>query len=197
VSITGTVLSAFLRAGDGTVYTGTAAGDLYVGSARATSFEHRIGPHLRCLGQRAGTARIYGCGDGSLDGFNLGYSDDGAHTFKPLLGFSVHTARVALITSPERTFELAEPAQISGPLTCPPVPSACAAHWANLQQVLGITTPDAGASSGGSAKSSGGGHCASLGASGGGLLVLITFAAWRRRRRSRVVGGRDAASVRA
>jgi photosystem II stability/assembly factor-like uncharacterized protein len=145
VSISGTVLSAFLRASDGAIYVGTPGGDLYVRPVGATNFTLRPGPRLRCLGQRPGTSRIFACGDAFIDGFNLGYSDDGGQTFKPLLRFNeippqqlvgpVPRARLAIQTP--------SPPEISGPLTCPPVPQACAAHWALLQTRLGIQ-PDAG-----------------------------------------------------
>ncbi len=115
---------AFLRAGDGTLYAGTINGALYVLPPGAQQFEARTGPHFRCLGQRPGTSRIYACGNYMLDGFSVGYSDDGAQTFQKLMSFP----------------------ELLGPLTCPPVQQACAAHWARIQGVLGITDggPDAG-----------------------------------------------------
>jgi MYXO-CTERM domain-containing protein len=121
---------AFLRAGDGTLYAATINGALYVLPPGAQQFETRTGPHFRCLGQRPGTSRIYACGNYLLDGFSIGYSDDGAQTFQKLMSFT----------------------DLLGPLTCPQVQTACAAHWARIQGVLGITdggsdagqTPDAG-----------------------------------------------------
>src|SRR4029453_16425098 len=91
-------------------------------SLGATSFRHRTGPHFRCLGQRPGTTRIYACADMILDGFSVGTSDDGAMTFQHVLKFT----------------------ELKGPLTCPEVQTACAAHWARIQQVLGLTGADAG-----------------------------------------------------
>jgi photosystem II stability/assembly factor-like uncharacterized protein len=117
---------AFLRAGDGTLYAGTMNGALYVLSPGVEEFETRTGPHLRCLGQRPGTSRIYACGNYLTDGFSIGYSDDGALTFQKLMSFP----------------------DLLGPLTCPQVQQACAAHWNRIQAVLGISdagpSPDAG-----------------------------------------------------
>jgi photosystem II stability/assembly factor-like uncharacterized protein len=131
------ILRAFLRAGDGTLYTGTINGVLYVRPPGASSFTPRSGPHLRCLGQRRGTNRIYACGDFLLDGYSLGYSDDGAATFHKTMSFT----------------------ELLGPLTCPEIAGACAAHWARIQGVLGISDggnppadagpPDAGNADGG------------------------------------------------
>jgi hypothetical protein len=117
---------------------GTPGGDLYVRPAGETSFTLQPGPRLRCLGQRPGTSRIFACGDAFIDGFNLGYSDDLGKTFKPLLRFNEIPQAQLVAGAPA-----AGPAQIAGPLTCPPVPQACAAHWARLETVLGIV-PDAG-----------------------------------------------------
>jgi hypothetical protein len=121
LSITG-AFSSFLRASDRTLYAGTLAGDLWVRPPGATSFQHRTGPHFRCLGQRPGTTRIYACADMILDGFSVGTSDDGAMTFQHVMKFT----------------------ELKGPLTCPEVQTACAAHWARIQQVLGLTGADAG-----------------------------------------------------
>ena len=150
VSISGTVISAFLRAGDGSVYVGTPGGDLYVRPPGATSFTRRPGPRLRCLGQRPGTSRIFACGDAFIDGFNLGYSDDGGQSFKPLLRFNLLPPQRLVGPAPREGLatQTLGPAEISGPLTCPPVPQACAAHWTLLQTTLGIL-PDAGQPDGG------------------------------------------------
>jgi photosystem II stability/assembly factor-like uncharacterized protein len=141
VSTSGTVLSSFLRAGDGSIFVGTPGGDLYVRRAGETSFTRQSGPRLRCLGQRTGTSRIYACGDGFIDGFNLGYSDDGGQTFKPLLLFSEPQAQAQLVArvpdGPQAT-QTVGPAPLSGPLTCPPVPQACASHWALLQTIFAL-----------------------------------------------------------
>ena len=68
--------SAFLRAADGALYLGELAGVLHVRAPGATEFSRLPGPHFRCLGQRAGTSRVFACGDMGLDGFSVGYSDD-------------------------------------------------------------------------------------------------------------------------
>jgi MYXO-CTERM domain-containing protein len=124
LTITG-AFTSFLRATDGTLYAGTMLGDLYVRAVGSSTFIHRAGPHLRCLGQRRGSNRIYACGDMNLDGFSIGYSDDGGNTFQKVMKFT----------------------ELQGPLTCSEVQTACAAHWARIQLVLGIAdagVPDAG-----------------------------------------------------
>ena len=115
--------SAFLRAGDGALYLGELAGVLHVRAPGATEFSRLPGPHFRCLGQRAGTSRVYACGDMGLDGFSVGYSDDHGQTFQRMMSF----------------------VDLLGPLTCPTVQDNCAAHWERIQGVLGIApVPDAG-----------------------------------------------------
>jgi photosystem II stability/assembly factor-like uncharacterized protein len=156
----GTQLSAFLRAGDGTLYAGTRTGKLYVLSPGAQDFVPQDAPHLRCLGQRPGSTRIYACTDMVLDGYSLASSDDQGRTFQRVMSFR----------------------DLLGPMTCAPVQTNCAAHWQRIQGVLGIGdagtdagsgppgTPDAGASP--PAKSGGG--CSSAGAS---VLPLVAVLA--------------------
>jgi hypothetical protein len=157
----GTSLSSFLRAGDGALYAGTRTGKLYVQPAGATGFTARDAPHLRCLGQRRGSTRIYGCSDMVADGYSLAFSDDNGATFQPVMSFR----------------------QLLGPLTCPPVQTNCAAHWQRIQGVLGIAdagtpgTPDAGVPDAGTTpppkpggRSSG---CSSTGANAVSILGLI------------------------
>ena len=124
--------NAFLRAGDGTLYAGELAGVLHVRAPGAMTWTSHAAPHFRCLGQRPGTSRIYACGDMGIDGFSVGYSDDGAATFHPLMSFT----------------------DLLGLLTCAPVSDNCQAHWQRIQGVLGITptdggVPDAGPTDGG------------------------------------------------
>ena len=148
-------LTSFLRASDGTLYAGTLDGHLYVRAPGAAGFATRTGPRLRCLGQRPGTTRIFACGDMFADGFSLGYSDDGAQTFQKMMSFK----------------------DLLGPLACPQVQTACAAHWARIQQVLGIAPADAGSGAPPSLppKKSG---CASAVPAAWGLLLLLF---WRRK----------------
>jgi hypothetical protein len=141
----GTQLSAFLRAGDGTLYAGTRTGKLYVLSPGAQDFVPRDAPHFRCLGQRPGSARIYACTDMVVDGYSLALSDDQGQTFQRVMSFR----------------------DLLGPLSCSPVQTNCAAHWQRIQGVLGIGdagtdggsgpsgTPDAGGGTPPPAKSSG------------------------------------------
>jgi len=115
--------SAFLRAGDGSLYAGTLSGTLYVRAPGATSFTNHPSAHFRCLGQRAGSSRVFACGDMGVDGFSLGYSDDNGQTFHRMMSFI----------------------DLLGPLTCAPVANACQDHWARIQGVLGIgPAPDGG-----------------------------------------------------
>jgi photosystem II stability/assembly factor-like uncharacterized protein len=156
----GTQLAAFLRAGDGTLFAGTRTGKLYVLSPGAQDFVPRDAPHLRCLGQRPGSARIYACTDMVVDGYSLASSDDQGQTFQRVMSFR----------------------DLLGPLTCAPVQTNCAAHWQRIQGVLGIGdagtdagpgssgTPDAGPAP--PAKSSGG--CSSA---GGAVLPLVAVLA--------------------
>jgi len=165
----GEFLSSFLRAEDGTLYAGTAAGRLYVRRPGETTFAMRTGPQLRCLGQRPGTSRIFACGNMFVDSFSVGYSDDGARTFQPLMKLT----------------------QLSGLLTCPSVQNACAAHWAVLQQTLGIGAPG-NPDGGGSPPPSnppanrGESHCSSAGPFS--LLLLIASVRKLRRRSTRRQG---------
>jgi uncharacterized protein (TIGR03382 family) len=158
-----TLFSTFLTAADGTLLAGTTSSDLYAAPAGTTRFQKRTGPRARCLGQRPGdpTAPIYACGDGFLDGYNLGISIDGAQTFTPLMKFT----------------------DIAGPLTCPAVTQACAAQFALLQQTLGVAPPpppppSSGGGGGGSPAKPG---CSSAG--GGTILGLVALALGRRRKR--------------
>jgi photosystem II stability/assembly factor-like uncharacterized protein len=157
--------TAFLRAGDGTLYAGTIDGRFYVRGAGQATFAEGPGPHLRCLGQRPGSSRIYACGDMILDGFSVATSDDRGQTFQKVMKFS----------------------ELLGPLSCSTVHEACAAHWDRIQQVLGIGTgdgglPDAGgADAGNQTPRAGGGSCASAGVDGP-VLIFVIAIAWRKRR---------------
>ena len=153
--------SSFLRASDGALYAGTIDGKLYVRPAGpGATFTVRSAPHLRCLGQRWGTTRIFGCGDMNLDGFSLAYSDDNGATFHPLMSFT----------------------QLLGPLACAPVQTNCQAHWDRIQGVLGIggIAADGGSAGGGGGGTGGGGspsgsHCASAGADAWSIWVALAF----------------------
>jgi hypothetical protein len=149
--------SSFLRATDGAIYAGTMDGKLYVrpGSATdPTAFTSHDAPHLRCLGQRPGTRRIYACADITLDGFSLGSSDDNGATFQPVMSFT----------------------QLLGPLTCAPVQTNCQAHWARIQGVLGIGGPGTGPpDAGGSSSRSGGSQCASADIDAWSIWIVLAF----------------------
>jgi MYXO-CTERM domain-containing protein len=170
----GVPLSSFLRAGDGTLFAGTRTGKLYVQPPGATGFTVRDAPHLRCLGQRPGTARLYACADIVADGYSLATSDDNGVTFQPMMSFR----------------------DLLGPLTCPEVQTNCAAHWQRIQGVLGIKPSDGGtpgtADAGGSGTDAGtsatpaGGQassgCSSASGGGGLILTLIALALLGRRK---------------
>jgi hypothetical protein len=119
----GSTIGGFVRASDGTLFAGTSDGDFYV-RAPGGAFQRSAGPHLRCLGERAG--RVYACGDSTRDGYDLASTDDGGKSFQKRLVFS----------------------EIAGPLTCPAVQTACAADFANLQRTLALA-PVANCSCGG------------------------------------------------
>jgi len=144
-----TTFSAFLVAADGTLFAGTNSSDLYAAPQGTLAFAKRAGPRARCLGQRHGnaTAPIYACGDGFLDGYNLGVSVDSARTFQTVMKFT----------------------QIAGPLTCPAVAQGCAAQFALLQQTLGVAPPAGGAGGGGSSPAPSKSGC---GSAPGGAAVL-------------------------
>jgi MYXO-CTERM domain-containing protein len=108
------ILGGFVRALDGALYAGTGGGDFYARAPGATDFARLRGPHLRCLGERAG--RIYACGDSTVDAYDLATSDDQGKSFQKLLSFT----------------------DILGPATCPAVQSACAADFAQLRRTLAV-----------------------------------------------------------
>jgi hypothetical protein len=166
------LFSAFLLGGDGTVYAGTMDGVLYTRPPNSTTFTPKSGPsipHFRCLGQRPGESRIYACGDLFLDNYSLGYSDDHGQTFTKMMKFT----------------------ELLGPVSCSQVQTACAAHWARIQDVLcfgaGVAScsSDAGTGGGGGGGnnpgSGGGSHCGSVGAGASALFILLAF--WARRAR--------------
>ena len=152
-------MSAFLRATDGSLYAGTRAGTLYVQAPGQAGFTGPLpAPHLRCLGQRPGTSRIYACTDIVTDGYSLASSDDKGATFQRVMRFR----------------------DLLGPLTCGPVQANCASHWDRIRGVLGIGPPDAGSSDAGTGGPSGGSHCATAGVAVWSIL-LIALAGFRRR----------------
>ena len=163
VTLTGsTYFTSFLRAGDRTLYAGTSSADLYVEPPGVAAFSKRVGPRARCLGQRPGTSRIFACGDSFLDGYSLGYSDDGANTFTPLMKFT----------------------DIVGPLTCPAVKNACDVQYQILQQTLGVTDAGAPPDAGNVTPKPRGSHCGTVGGSGSAALAgLLAWLASRRRAR--------------
>jgi uncharacterized protein (TIGR03382 family) len=124
----GTSLDGFVRASDGALYAGSAAGDFYVRAPGASAFQKLPGPHLLCLGERAG--RLYACGS-ATDGYDLASSDDAGKTFQKRLSFT----------------------EIVGPVAC--VQSACATDFAQLQRTLAVLPASGNCSCGGSSGSGG------------------------------------------
>ena len=172
----GAQLSAFLRAGDGTLYAGTRTGKLYVLPPGAQDFTVQDAPHLRCLGQRPGSARIYACTDLVTDGYSLASSDDQGQTFQRVMSFR----------------------DLLGPLSCAPVQTNCAAHWQRIRGVLGIGDAGTDAGSGGPGPGTPDGGAPAPAKSGGGcssaggtvlpivaLLALICLGVFRRSPRPR------------
>jgi len=160
---TGSALIGGLLLKNGTLYAGTRSGKLYIRKPSAAAFTVQDAPHLRCLGQRAGSTRIYGCTDMVVDGYSLGSSDDNAATFQPVMSFK----------------------QLLGPLTCAPVQTNCQPHWQRIEGVLGLAV-DAGQSSGSGSSSSGnasGSHCASAGVDGWCLPIALALLSRMRRAR--------------
>jgi hypothetical protein len=194
VRLSGTVFSSFLRAEDGTLYAGSPGGDLYVRATGSTAFSRRGGPHMRCLGQRPGSVQVFACGDAFLDGFNLGYSDDAAQSFQPLALFPEGGPPVTFQLRGAVSPRVTTPARLSGLLNCPQVQAACAAHWAALQQTLGITSADAGGSQSGGGTSTKSSSCGSAGVSEIAVIVLLAFALRQRRADRRPVMVDDACS---
>ena len=152
--------TSFLRANDGTLYAGTSSSDLYVQAPGAQGFTKRVGPRARCLGQRYGESRVYACGDGFLDGYNLGYSDDGANSFKRMMRFN----------------------DIAGPLTCPAVQNFCAIQYLNLMQTLNGNDAGSAGIDAGTGPSQPSGSSCTTGGAGLGALLALTALLWRRRR---------------
>ena len=134
------VFSAFARASDKTLYAGTPDAKLYVRPPQASFAAAIPAVRFRCLGQRVGTADLYACADMFQDGFSVGVSRDAGKSFQKVMRLP----------------------DLQGPLTCAPVQTACAAHWARIQNVLaadgGTSSPDAG----GGMPESGKGSCSML-----------------------------------
>lgn len=125
----GTSIDGFVRASDGALYAGSSAGNFYVRAPGATAFQTLPGPHLLCLGERAG--RLYACGTPVVDGYDLAASDDGGKTFQKTLRFT----------------------EIVGPAGC--VDAACANDFAQLQRTLAVVPASGNCSCGGSSGSGG------------------------------------------
>jgi photosystem II stability/assembly factor-like uncharacterized protein len=123
-------LTGFARGPDRTLYAGNRAGAFFTRLPSAGTFATSAGPHLACLGLRG--SRLYACGDGIQDSFDLATSDDGGKSFQRLLRF----------------------VDLQGPLACGQVPAACSQDFANLQKVLASTATSSGGCGCGSADGS-------------------------------------------
>ena len=154
LTITG-VFSAFARGSDKTLYAGTPDSKLYIRPPQGAFGAAIPGARFRCLGQRAGTTDLYACADMFQDGFSVGVSHDVGRSFQKVMRLP----------------------ELQGPLTCAPVQTACAAHWARIQNVFAFDagTPDAGGGDGGTTQS-GKGSCSSLDAGALAALVILGFA---------------------
>jgi hypothetical protein len=156
------VFSAFARGSDKTLYAGTPDGKLYVRPPQGSFGAPIPGPRFRCLGQRLGSSDLYACGDMFQDGFSVGVSRDGGKTF-------------------QKVMKLLE---LQGPLTCPTVQTACAAHWARIQNVFAADAGAQGPDGGTTSPPAQSGHCASAGSGVAALLALVAVAVSRRRWRT-------------
>jgi hypothetical protein len=114
------LMSAFVRAADGTLYVGTRQSDLFELPSGATVWAHSVGgPRLRCLAEHDGL--LYECGDDVVDKMALGVRQ--GSSVCPLLQFR----------------------QLNGMQPCANVQTECAASWAALVNAIGIVGPgDAG-----------------------------------------------------
>jgi hypothetical protein len=156
------VFSAFARGSDKTLYAGTPDGKLYVRPPQGSFGAPITGPRFRCLGQRPGSSDLYACGDMFQDGFSVGVSRDGGKTFQKVMKLP----------------------ELQGPLTCPTVQTACAAHWARIQNVFAADAGTQGSDGGSRSPPAQGGHCASAGGGVVAMLALVAVAVCRRRWRT-------------
>ncbi|HZX93708.1 MAG TPA: hypothetical protein VFE90_04280, partial [Myxococcales bacterium] len=99
------------------------------------------------------------CADMFQDGFSVGRSVNSGSSFQKVMRLP----------------------ELQGPLTCAPVQTACAAHWARIQQVFAA---DAGTNSDGGTTppAKGGGSCASVNVGALGVLALLALALGRKAR---------------
>src|SRR5207245_8380245 len=108
-----------------------------------------------------------------VDGFSLGYSDDAAQTFQPLMKFT----------------------EVKGLLSCATVQTACAAHWQRIGCVLGVgrncgsTGSDGGIQPGGT-PARGTSGCATAGRVGLVALAIAALCLLRRSARANVCRSR-------
>jgi hypothetical protein len=155
------VFSAFARGTDRTLYAGTPDSKLYIrppgGSFPTTPIP---GARFRCLGERLGTSDLYACADMFQDGFSVGVSRDAGRTFQKVMKLP----------------------ELQGPLTCAPVQTACAAHWARIQSVLTLDAGTPAADAGGGPSQSGKGGCSSIEGAALAALAALTLAFRRRAR---------------
>ena len=164
LTITG-VFAAFARGSDKTLYAGTPDSKLYIRPPGGTFPQTPIpGARFRCLGERLGTSNLYACADMFNDGYSVGLSTNAGQSFQKVMRLP----------------------DLQGPLTCPQVQAACAAHWARIQNVFASPdggTPDAG--TGGAGPPPAKGSCASIDAGALAAFSALALAArrrWRRRR---------------
>lgn len=155
-------MTAFLLRASGELLVTTNVGEAWVSRDRGATFERRLWPHVRGLGERGGT--LYAATAHTQDGFALASSGDGGKTWLPLMDLR----------------------HLCGVLACGTLPDTCNLSWLNLSATLSIA-PDAcdhlpertlwapPAEDCGSCGAAGGG----LGA--GGALAWGALRRWRRR----------------
>ena len=117
----GVELSAFVEGEDGALYTGSRTGKLWVEAPDAGVFTEIDGPHVRCLGERAGT--LFVCGDDVQDGYALASSSDRGATLGPVLIYQRN---------------------VNGLAACEPAQTACQGGWESFEAAFGLNAESDG-----------------------------------------------------
>ena len=163
-------MTAFLRRADGALLVAGDDGSIFASQPGGKSFvQLASSPHLRGLGERAGT--LYAATDVSQDDFAVAASTDDGATWKPLLRFT----------------------DIAGLRQCGTIPATCAAAWDAIQPGIAMPlaprpVPDTGVSPTGTDESGGcavrrGGVSASNPAGLAAIAVACILLRMRRRAR--------------
>ena len=155
-------MTAFLLRPGGELLIATNVGEAWVSRDRGATFERRLWPHVRGLGERGGT--LYAVTSHVQDGFALASSTDGGKTWLPLMDLR----------------------HLCGVLACGALPDTCDLPWQNLSATLSIA-PDAcdrlPVRTVWQPPPEGCGSCGAAGGAlgAGGALVWAVLRRWRRR----------------